>query len=47
VVEVDSARKRISLSMKDETGTPTPRKKQPEAEANIQDQLKKLQGKWK
>lgn len=47
VVEVDSARKRISLSMKDETGIPTARKKQPEAETNIQDQLKKLQGKWK
>ncbi len=47
VVEVDAARKRISLSMKDETGIPTARKKQPEAETNIQDQLKKLQGKWK
>jgi ribosomal protein S1 len=46
-VEVDAARKRISLSMKDETGIPAARKKQPETETNIQDQLKKLQGKWK
>ncbi len=47
VVEVDAARKRISLSMKDETGISAARKKQPEVETNIQDQLKKLQGKWK
>ena len=47
VVEVDAARKRISLSMKDETGISGARKKQPEVETNIQDQLKKLQGKWK
>jgi uncharacterized protein len=47
VVEVDEARKRISLSMKEETGSPSGKKKQPEPETNLQDKLKQLQGRWK
>jgi uncharacterized protein len=47
VVEVDAARKRISLSMKEESGVSSGKKKQPEPETNIQDKLKQLQGKWK
>ncbi len=47
VVEVDIARKRISLSMKEENGPNPGKKKEPEPEVNLQDKLKQLQGKWK
>lgn len=47
VVEVDIARKRISLSMKEENGSNSGKKKQPEPEVNMQDKLKQLQGRWK
>lgn len=47
VLEVDEARKRISLSMKDSNEQASGKKKVPETESNIQDKLKQLQGRWK